>query len=65
MQNVVKLRLRRKSETGEWVVRVYLWQDNAWKYQEGPTYYTDDKRDALGTMLAMSNQYVAQGYSVL
>ncbi len=40
------LKLRRKSETNEWVVRWYV---NG-KYDEGKTYYTDDKQDAVNTM---------------
>lgn len=60
-RQVVKLRLRRKSETQEWVVRV--WIDG--RYSEEMTYYTDDKQDALSTMTAMSNQLTAQGCAVI
>ena len=42
----------RKVETDEWVVKVYI---NG-KYQEGPTYYTDDKDDAIATMKHMAKE---------
>ena len=46
----IKLSTVRKVETDEWVVKVYI---NG-KYSEHATYYTDDKKDALDTMKAMS-----------
>lgn len=45
----VELRLVRKPETDEWVVKYY---ENG-KYNEEKTYYTDDKDDAIGTMKNM------------
>jgi hypothetical protein len=60
-RSVVKLRLRRKSSTEEWVVRV--WVDG--RYSEDATYYTDDKEDAQATMAAMASQFQAQGCSVI
>jgi len=46
----IKLSTVHKVETDEWVVKVYI--DG--KYNEDATYYTDDKKDALDTMKAMS-----------
>lgn len=48
----VKLCTVRKVETDEWVVKVYV--DG--KYKEGPTYYTDDKEDAIATMKHMTKE---------
>ncbi len=39
-------KLARKAETDEWVVKAY--KDG--KYDEGATYYTNDKQDAIDTM---------------
>jgi hypothetical protein len=47
-----ELKLVRKSETDEWVVKVYI--DG--KYDEGKSYYTDDKKDAENTMAQMKKE---------
>jgi hypothetical protein len=46
----IKLSTVRKVETDEWLVKVYV--DG--KYDEGKTYYTDDKEDAIATMKEMA-----------
>ncbi len=48
----VKLCVVRKVGTDEWAVKVYV--DG--KYKEDPTYYTDDKDDAIATMKHMAEQ---------
>ena len=58
---VAKLRLRRKSATGEWVVKVWI---NG-VYLEDKAYYTDDKRDAVVTMGAIMRDFTSKGYWVL
>ncbi len=60
-RSVAKLRLRRKSETDEWVVRV--WIDGV--HDEDKDYYTDDKGDAISTMTLMAQQLRALGCSVI
>jgi hypothetical protein len=45
-------KLIRKSDTNEWVVKVYV--DG--KYDEGRTYYTDDKQDAIDTQKVMDEE---------
>jgi hypothetical protein len=64
-QKIVKLRLVRKSETAEWLVKVWVWVGGKWLYSELATYYTDDKGDAVATLSTMARQYSAQGYSLL
>jgi hypothetical protein len=44
-----RLSLVRKSDTDEWVVKVFI--DG--KYDESKSYYTDDKQDAINTMSKM------------
>lgn len=56
-----KLRVRRKSSTAEWVVRV--WVDGV--YSEDKTYYTDDREDADDTMALMAKQFTNQGFQVI
>jgi hypothetical protein len=53
---MITYKLKRKSETNEWVVRAYV--DG--KFNEGMTYYTDDKQDAIDTMAAMKQQQQQQ-----
>ncbi len=57
----ILLNLVRKSETREWVVRVRV--DG--KLCEMSTYYTDDKQDAIDTMMYMAAQYTVKGDSVI
>jgi hypothetical protein len=45
----IKLVVKKKSSTGEWVVR---WFENG-KYIEDKSYFTDDKQDAIDTMKDM------------
>jgi hypothetical protein len=62
----IKLVLKRKAETDEWVV---AWYENG-KYSEAKTYYTNDKQDAIDTMaflkkkygIAQANPYALQVY---
>ena len=56
----VKLKTVKDSETGEWIVKYY---ENG-KFQEGPTYYTDDKQDALDTMADMANRLEKQATDI-
>lgn len=58
-----ELKLVRKSETDEWVVKVYV--DG--KFDEGKSYYTDDKTDAENTMKRMKKDMgitAGRSYSV-
>lgn len=52
----VTLRIQ-KNYDGEYRVAVFI---NG-KFQEGPTYYTDDLDDAQGTMRLMGEAYLDQG----
>lgn len=45
----VKYSIKKKSETGEWMVAAYV---NG-KFDDDKTYYTNDKADAVGTLDAM------------
>jgi len=56
----VRMKIKRKSETDEWLVVVTV---NG-KRHEGRTYYTDDRDDARCTMQAMENEGRAQGERV-
>ena len=47
-----QLRLLRKPDTDEWVVRVYV---NG-RYDDDKSYYTDDKHDAIETMARMKKE---------
>jgi hypothetical protein len=47
-------------EDDEWIVRYY--EDG--NYIEGPTYYTDDIEDAMGTAKAMEDEALGQGHTV-
>jgi len=58
---VYKMRLVRKSATGEWLVKVHV---NG-KYSEAETYYTDDKADALDTMEHMKKIVIMRGDSYI
>ena len=49
----IKLVLKRKSATNEWVV---AWYENG-KYSEKKSYYTNDKQDAIDTMASMKRRY--------
>lgn len=51
-EKIVTLKLRRKSETNEWVVVYY---ENG-KRNEEKTYYTDSKADALLTMATIQSK---------
>ncbi len=48
----ITLKLAKDPETDEYVVE---WYENG-KYQEGPTYYTNDKSDAIATMKDMGRR---------
>lgn len=58
--DTVKFRIV-KNDLGEYVVKVYI---NG-KYQESPTYYTNDLEDAKNTLLAMKKEYMEKGYNIL
>jgi len=49
----IKFVVKRKVETDEWLVKVYI--DG--KYDEDATYYTDDKEDAINTMAHMKKTF--------
>ena len=49
----IKFVVKRKVETDEWLVKVYI--DG--KYDEDATYYTDDKEDAINTMAYMKKTF--------
>ena len=57
MQDKVRLTIARKSDTNEWLVKVYV---NG-KYSEDKTYYTDDKQDAIDTAKAMMGDFQKKG----
>ena len=48
----VELKLKRLTETDEWRVSVFVDRH----YLEGPSYYTDDKQDAIDTLKMMAEQ---------
>jgi hypothetical protein len=50
-ENKIEYKLRRKSETNEWVVAAYV---NG-KFNDEKSYYTDDKQDAIKTMKMMQS----------
>lgn len=58
----VKLTLKRKASTDEWVV---VWYDmsvrKGWIRNEEKCYYTGDKEDAQGTMRITWQRYLALG----
>jgi len=45
-----RLRLKINTETEEWMVVWLDWTPKGWIRNEGKTYYTDDRADALATM---------------
>ncbi len=56
----IRLAVKRKTGTEEWVVRV--WIDG--EYNDDASYYTDDKQDARDTAWNMMQQYHTKGYEV-
>jgi len=56
----VKIDIRFDSDTGEYRVRYF---ENG-EYLEGPTYYTDDRRDARTTAKDMAQRAVDRGDEV-
>lgn len=60
MKNIeVKLRIKRYPEWNEW--RVEWIQDGV--YDEGKTYFTDDKQDAIDTKEAIIKAYSRTNYT--
>ena len=53
--------IKRKSSTNEWVVVVY--ENN--KRSEERCYYTDDKQDAIDTMVAMQFEEATNNSSTI
>ena len=51
-KRIITTKLVRKTETDEWVVKVYV--DG--KYDENSTYYTNDKADAIMTQKWMDDR---------
>jgi hypothetical protein len=58
--SVVKVKVVRKVDTDEFVVKVYV---NG-KYDEEASYYTNDKQDAFATKQSILNRYKEHGYIV-
>lgn len=56
-----KLTVKRKTNTGEWVVRVSI---NG-EHRPELTYFTDDKTDALDTRRHMENRLKNQNYRIV
>ena len=57
---VVKVKVVRKPETDEFVVKVYF---NG-KYNEEASYYTNDKQDAIETKRDIVNRYKEKGFII-
>lgn len=59
-QPPVKLTLRRKSSTNEWVVRTHI----GGRHCPTNDYFTDNKQDAIDTLHAIRQEYQSLGNSV-
>lgn len=61
----VELQLHRLVPVEEWRVGVYFHIGGKRIYQEGPSYYTDDLKDARDTESAIESFYQSMGFEVI